>query len=401
MPLFQYQAVDTVGGRKRGEVNAANEEEAILRLSHDGLLVAKISLSRQSEPSLTVLSSKKLGLAELDRFTTELSLLLRNGVRIDRGLTVLLGNAVSAAERRFLQELLDKVRGGEALSTALRAQGALFSETYLNLVVAGEASGRLSDVFEQLAADLKYRRKLQNQIIQALTYPLVILFVCVASIVFVFNYIVPQMAPLFSNAVELPGYTKLLLSSSQWIRDYQLYVALSFPLLILTGTRLMSSRQRRDEILASLMRWPVIGGLILAVNQVQANSTLSITLASGLSVDRAFGLAAHSVQNKELKQSLIVAQERVRRGDSISAVLRGNPLYPDFSHSLIEVGEESGDLEPCFTELADRARSNFELKINQMTAILEPVLILFMGGVVGGVVVTMLLSVVSVNDIAL
>jgi type II secretory pathway component PulF len=134
---------------------------------------------------------------------------------------------------------------------------------------------------------------------------------------------------------------------------------------------------------------------------VQANSTMSITLASGLPVDRAMGLASNSVRNKELRQSLVMAQERVRRGESVSNALKGNRMYPDFAHSLIEVGEESGDLQPCFEELADRARTNFELRIAQLTSVLEPVLILFMGAVVGGVVVTMLLSVVSVNDIAI
>jgi type II secretory pathway component PulF len=165
--------------------------------------------------------------------------------------------------------------------------------------------------------------------------------------------------------------------------------------------RALKSRQRRDRVLSLLTSLPIVGGLILLVNQVQANSTLSITLASGLPVDRAFGLAAHSVRNRDLRQSLLGVQDLIRRGEPPSKALRGNPLYPDFAHSLIEVGEESGDLQPCFNELADRARSGFELRIAQFTSILEPVLILFMGAIVGGVVVTMLLSVVSVNDISL
>lgn len=400
MPHFQYHAVDMGGLRRQGEVSANSRDEAIARLSEDGLFVSKIS-ETNANPSSSLFAARKIGLAELERFTSELSLLLRNGVRIDRGLTVLLRNATSPSEARFLQEILDDVRGGEPLSKSLEGYAELFSETYLNLVRAGEASGKLSDVFAQLSADLKYRRKLHNQIIQALTYPSVILFVCIVSILFVFNYIVPQMAPLFANASELPGYTRFLLSSSEWLRETQLFIALALPGLVFVLFRLFAARSARDELLARLMNWPVIGTMVLLVNQVQANSTLSITLASGLSVDRAFGLAAQSVQNRELRQSLIQAQERVRRGDSLSAVLKGNPLYPDFSHSLIEVGEESGDLEPCFEELAERARSGFELKINQMTSILEPILILFMGAVVGGVVVTMLLSVVSVNDIAL
>ena len=400
MARYQYQGVDSGGLRTRGEINADSEGIAISELAARGLMVAKISKQVDVTPRMGFMGDK-LGLSELQRFTAELALLLRNGVRIDKGLSVLVRNTKKPAERRFLKQVLDDVRGGGALSSSIDGFPDLFSETYLNLVRAGEASGRLDDVFLQLASDLKYRKKLQNQVLQALTYPTVILFVCLLSVGFVFNYIVPQMAPLFAGSATLPGYTQFLLSASDWLRDYQLYLVLAVPIIAFSVGSAFSSRARRDRLLSYLMRWPVVGRLILLVNQIQANSTLSITLASGLTVDRAFGLAANSVQNQELRQSLVSAQERVRRGESLSGALRGNPLYPDFAHSLIEVGEESGDLRPCFDELTDRARTDFELRIAQLTSILEPVLILFMGGIVGGVVVTMLLSVVSVNDIAL
>lgn len=400
MATFQYQAVDVGGVRSDGEIVADSETIAISELALRGLMVAKISEQSGLKISSGMFKGK-LGLAELERFTTELGLLLKNGVRIDKGLAVLVRNTPNAAERRFLEQVLDGVRGGDSLSHALEGYPELFSDTYLNLVRTGEASGRLDEVFVQLARDLKFRRKLQNQVLQALTYPAVILFVCLLSVAFVFNYIVPQMAPLFAGVATLPSYTVILLSASDWLRDYQLYLLAAISAVGLMASRALRSRSRRDQVLGRLMRWPVVGRLVLLVNQVQANSTLSITLASGLSIDRAFGLAANSVRNKEIRQSLMAAQERIRQGEAPSKVLRGNPLYPDFAHSLIEVGEESGDLRPCFDELADRARTDFELRVAQLTSVLEPILILFMGGIVGGVVVVMLLSVVSVNDISL
>lgn len=400
MQTFLYTAVDADGIRTAGEVDSETQAKAISTLAERGLMVAKIRPQSSVSTNLMPVSSK-LGLAQLERFTSELGLLLKNGVRIDKGLSVLVKNTANPLEQRFLQQILDDVRGGASLSISLSNFPELFSDTYLNLIKTGEASGRLDEIFLQLTQDLRFRRKLQNQVIQALTYPSVILLVCLLSIAFVFNYIVPQMAPLFSGAAQLPGYTVLLLSVSEWFRDYQWYLLVAVILSIVLSVRAMRSRQRRDKVFSRIMSLPVIGSLVLLVNQVQANSTLSITLASGLPVDRAFGLAANSVRNKDLRQSLLGAQERIRRGESPSTVLKGNPLYPDFYHSLIEVGEESGDLHPCFSELADRARSDFELRIAQLTSILEPILILFMGAIVGGVVVTMLLSVVSVNDISL
>ena len=397
---FQYHAIDANGLRNQGEITAENQSIAVSELALRGLLVSKINENKPSNVRL-VMNRGNLGLSHLERFTTEVAMLLRNGVRIDKALSVLARNTEVSAEKRFLVELLDRVRGGESLSAALQDVPDLFSDTYINLVRAGEASGRLDDVFLQLSKDLKFRRNLQNQVLQAVTYPMVILFVCLLSIVFVFNYIVPQMAPLFSGAATLPGYTMMLLYVSEWFRNYQLYVLLGVIMAGALLVRSFRSHSRRDQLLSRLTGWPLIGGLILQVNQIQANSTLSITLASGLPIDRALGLAANSVKNREVSQSLWAAQDRVRRGDSTSSALRGNPLFPDFAHSLIEVGEEGGDLQPCFQELTDRARTEFELRVGQLTSILEPLLILFMGGVVGGVVVTMLLSVVSVNDIAL
>ena len=400
MTKFQYEDIDASGVRHRGEIESEQQSSAVSQLALRGLMVSKIAQNASFAGSLR-LTEGKLGSSQLERFTSEVAMLLRNGVRIDKALSVLVRNTKMPAEKRFLVQVLDRVRGGETLSSALKEIPDLFSDTYTNLVTAGEASGRLDDVFLQLAQDLRFKRKLRNQVVQAITYPTVILFVCVLSIAFVFNYIVPQMAPLFSGAAELPGYTLVLLGVSEWFRNYQVYLLVG---VFITGaliTNSFRSNSRRDDILGRLSRWPLVGGLILQVNQIQANSTLSITLASGLSIDRALGLAANSVKNKGICQSLSAAQDRVRRGDSTSNALRDNPLYPDFAHSLIEVGEEGGDLQPCFQELTDRARADFELRVGQLTSILEPLLILFMGGIVGGVVVTMLLSVVSVNDIAL
>jgi len=400
MPTFIYTAIDSGGVKSSGDITADSKSSGINELSARGLMVITIK-EKATEIGLHNLSRSTVGVGELERFTAELGVLLKNGVRIDRGLTVLLRNTSNPAEQRFLKGVLDGVRRGEALSQALAEFPDLFSDTYLNIVRTGEASGRLADVFMQLAEDLKFSRQLRNQITQALTYPAVIMFVCLLSVIFVFNYIVPQMEPLFAGAASLPGYTQALLATSEWFRNYQWYLLIVVALLVVMVARSFRSRSQRDRLFSRLMHWPLVGQLVLMVNQIQANSTLHTTLASGLSVDQAFALAAKSVVNRELQQSLITAQERIRRGESPSKALRGNPLYPDFSHSLIEVGEESGDLKPCFEELADRARSDFQLRIAQLTSILEPLLILVMGGIVGGVVVTMLLSVVSVNDISL
>ena len=399
MPLYRYTALNSVGGKVQGSVESPSAEGAVSQLYTQGLMVSRVELD---QPTKQFFSTKgQLDLAFLEAFTTEVALLLRNGVRIDDGLLVLRKNASTYQQRKFLGDLLKSVREGNPLSHALQSYEDLVGPNYINLIRTGELSGRLGTVFQQLADDLKYRQELKAKIVQALTYPAVISLVCVICILFVFNYIVPQLEPLFSNMASLPSYTLTLIAMSEFMAAYQWYVFASLAAIGLGLYRWLRKRESRDRVLSTITSWPLVGSMLLHVNRVQANSTLAITLASGVSVDTAVGMAARSVTNRDVQLSLLSAQEKVRRGESFSNSVRDCQLYTDFAHSLIEVGEESGDLEPCFRELTVRARSDFELKIAQMTSLLEPVLILVMGGIVGGVVVTMLLSVVAVNDVAL
>jgi type II secretory pathway component PulF len=151
-----------------------------------------------------------------------------------------------------------------------------------------------------------------------------------------------------------------------------------------------------DEILLVL---PVAKNVLLLVERIRFNTAISMMLDSGILIDRSIEMAVGSVQNKTIQQDLTAVKERVKKGETLSRALRSSTVYTDFAISLIEVGEESGDLAPVFSEVSARARGDFESWVDRMTSLLEPLLILTMGGIVGGVVVTMLLSIVSVNDI--
>ena len=399
---FRYVAYDQFGAKHEGSVESGSERQALEQLRAEGLFPAELKrlASPGSQVSLgSLFGSSQMSLADLELLTSELSILLTNGVRIDRALAVLSKAFVKPGVNAVVADLLKRVRSGEPFSECLGYHSKHFDPLYINLVRLGEASGDLARVFQRLSADLKFRRDLNSKVLQALTYPAVVLFVCVACIVFVFNFIVPQMSGLFEDAVEIPVYTAFLLATSEWFQNYQFWLlgfCIAMPLVLPRLLRQFSGSRIVDGY---LLRVPVVRHFVLLLERVRLNSSLSLMLESGVPVDKALSLASESIANSQLQHGIRVAQDKVSKGATLSQVLRLTPLFPFFSLSLIEVGEESGELSPVFAELADRARMELESWLIRLTNLLEPLLILFMGGIVGSVVITMLLSIVSVNDV--
>jgi type II secretory pathway component PulF len=401
MLRFIYEAYDVSGAKLQGEIKSIDESAAAKQLIDQNLIVVSLVKESESNEMGSFFSRNRVSAEQIEYLTTELSLLLNAGVTIDKGLGILRRNSVSPGQSRLIGHLHDAVRRGQTLSDAMAEREDVFSPLYLNLVKLGETSGNLPDIFSRLSADLKFQSELKGKVVQALIYPGVIFTVCILCIFFVFNYIVPQMSSLFEGVPEIPFYTAMLLSLSAWMINYQWYLLLCLILLfgaLYSSARSPSMSAQLDTILAGL---PGVSGMILLVERVRFNTALAMMLASGILIDRSLDMALGSVKNSQIKQTLVAARDRVKKGGQLSMALRNSPIYDDFSMSLVEVGEESGDLPSVFQEISIRARRDFEVKVDRMTALLEPALILVMGGIVGGVVVVMLLSIVSVNDVGL
>ena len=399
MESFSYQAYDAHGGRIEGTVAASSLENAQQQLKQQKLLIVSLKAVNKSTESAALFVRKNVNLDELEFITSELAILLQNGVKIDKSLSILQRNKPNGVAAKLLYELHTAVKRGSTLSQAMAEQPEVFDLLYVNLVRLGEESGDLANVFVRLSEDLKFRSELKRKIIQSLTYPIVIFGVCVLCILFIFNYIVPQMSGLFDGLPELPVYTAVLLNVSAWMRSYQWFLLIAIIVAVLAfiaAVRNPVAKRRLDEIMLTL---PLLQNSLLIVERIRFNSSLAMMLDAGISIDKALDLSAGSVKNRFLRQGLMAAKEQVKKGAGLTASLGRSPIYPDFFLSLLEVGEESGKLAPVFNEIASRSRKEFESWAEKMTSILEPLLILAMGVIVGGVVVIMLLSIVSVNDV--
>ncbi|MDP4536901.1 type II secretion system F family protein [Alkalimonas collagenimarina] len=276
MTTFQYKAYDSSGSQIQGEINSDSLEKAQLDISAQGLHLIQIQ-PKAEQFSLSFLRSDRLTLDELEFITAELSLLLRSGVKIDKCLHILARGSKNSATGRLLTQLSQAVKRGESLADALGTQPD-FDELYVNLVKMGEASGQLSEVFAGLARDLKFRKELKSKITQALTYPSVIFAVCVIAVIFVFNYIVPQMAGLFDENDMLPLYTELLLGASNWMQKYQWFL-LAGLIASAVGIKVALDKGLLSGWLDdTLTRLPVFKTAIYQIERIRFNTSMTLML---------------------------------------------------------------------------------------------------------------------------
>jgi type II secretory pathway component PulF len=402
MPQFTYEGFDQSGGKVRATVEAPSQAEAAKLAADRGVVVASVRPASSGEGwrEWLGLAERPVDLADLEFVTAELSLLLDSGVRIDRAIGILQRAGKSPAVARLLGTLAAQLKQGRQLSEAMSDHPAIFDKLYVNLVSLGEASGRLPAVFVGLAEDLAFQRDLRQKIISAATYPLVVAGVCVAALVFILNFVVPNLETLFTDTSELPWYTAMLLGASEFMREWQLPLAVVVGVVAASIYRVRHSAavvEFRDRL---LLDTPLLRDITCMVERIRFTSGLALMLGSGLSVDRALSLATGNVRHGTLRREVAAAVEKVKRGEQISIALRQTRLFPDYFASLLEVGEESGQLAKAFGEISRRSRDVFSAATLRLTTLLEPMLILVMGLIVGGVVVVMMLSITSVTEVA-
>jgi type II secretory pathway component PulF len=403
MPRYRYQAFDEIGAKVSGEIEAAGRENALGELRSRGYFPVSLvegGLEADWKSALGIARSRP-GLGDLEFLTAELSLLLDSGVRIDRALGILQRARKQGPLAGLLATLSVEVKQGRQLSEALGAMSDVFDPLYVNLVALGEASGRLPEVFRGLAEDLRFRRELRQKILSAAAYPIVVAMVCVIAILFIFNFVVPNLQTLFADASELPWYTSLLLDSAEFMQKWQWLVAAVIFLIAFLLRRFRNSPSVVDLLDGLLIETPFLKNATLTVERVRFCSGLGLMLDAGLPVDRALTLALGNVRHRALRRELAAAVEKVKRGEQLSGSLRQTRVFPDYFASLLEVGEEGGELSRVFTEIARRSRNEFSDWALRLTTLLEPLLILVMGLIVGSVVVVMMLSITSVTDIGI
>lgn len=339
--------------------------------------------------------------ADSQALSAELAVLLRAGLPIDRALKVQIDMCRKVSLRDLLQRLLATVKGGKPLSHGLEEFPEFFGGFYVNMVRSGEASGRLGEVLERLSEHLERSRQVRSAAISALTYPAILAFVAVTSIAMMLGFVVPQFEALFADMGDaLPGMTRMVIALGDLVRawGWLLFLLLIGGVLALRSwMQGVDGRRWRDR---QLLAMPLLGELVFKYELARFARTAGTLLDNGVSMLQALGIAINTVENTLVREALQTLPPTVKGGRRVSDALAESSFFSPLVIQMVRVGEESGRLDEMLLELARVYDRDVEAGIKRALTLLEPVLILIMGGVIALIIVSILMGILSVNDLA-
>ena len=397
MPLFRYKALSTTGEPLDGQMEAANADEVIVRLQDLGHLPVE---ARRADAggegfSLAALTRKaELDDAQILQFTQQLATLLGAGQPLDRALGILLDLPEAESARKVVERVREAVRGGAPLSAALEQQHGLFSRLYVSLVRAGEAGGGLQESLRRLADYLTRARELKAQVINALIYPAILAAMIAVSVVFLLLFVVPKIGELFAGLdAELQWYTVAVLFASRMLVDYWWAgLALGIAGLVVLG-RLWGQPAWRRQLDANLLRWRATGSLVGRFETARLARTLGTLLGNGVPLLAALNLGRNVLSNRVLADALDAAASEVKTGAGLGYALGRQKVFPRLAVQMIQVGEESGELDTMLMQVADTFDVETRNALQRLISLLLPVLTVVMTAVIGIIVISILLPI--------
>jgi general secretion pathway protein F len=400
MPKYYYKAVKLDGEALEGEQEAADEAALVSALQAHGLLLLEARRAGGLRARLGRTRRRRLNQKEIGLLTRQLATLIEAGMTLDRSLQVLID--LTAAEHlvRVLSDLQDRVRGGATFSSALEAQEGQFPRLYINMVKAGEAGGALDQVLDRLADYLERTAELRQTVVSALIYPSILLFVAGMSVILLLVFVVPQFTVLFEDmGAALPLPTRIVVATGDLFRNYWWAMLCVMALIAVALERWMQDDAVRSRLDARALRLPLFGDLIWKMETARLAHTLSTLLKNGLPLLSALTLAKEVVSNRKISVLLDEAGEELKHGRGLAGPLARLEALPDLALQMIRVGEESGALDAMLAKVAtiyDRETRN---SVQSMLSLLEPVLIIGLGVVVAGIIISILMAILGANEL--
>lgn len=401
MPIFEYNGFDAKGSPVKGLKEADTSKAARMSLRRDGILATDIIES--SKAGLLEPSSGKSFLSRDIRFkaftgrisqeaignaTRQLSTLLSAGVPMVESLTALIEQIDNENLKRIFSEIKSDVNEGAALATALEKH-KIFTPVYINLVRAGEASGAIEVVLERLAEFMESEAALRSKIISGTTYPAVMGLVSGGVLIYIMTSVIPQLAETLQGiGVTLPTLTRLLLAFSEFLSSFWWAILLLMGLCYLGFRRWKATVKGRAKWDAMRLKMPVIGNISRMVAMARFARTLATLLSSGVPLLKALDIVRNVVANASLERAIDDVKDAVREGEDIATPLKKSGEFPPMMTHMIAVGERTGGLEKMLSRVALTYEQRVETLVERLTSLLQPVLILTMGGVAFLIVAT-------------
>jgi general secretion pathway protein F len=404
---YCYEAFDKNGKSITGEMDAANSQAVIEHLHRLGYV--PVAADRKAANSfrlkhLTLSRARHaVSLNDIAFVTQQLCIMLRAGLPIETALSMLASLAERPGTAKFLNDLLEDMRGGSSLADAFAAQKAELPKGYIGMISAGEMGGAraLETTLDRIAEHLKRLQKMREGVFSAMLYPSIVLGMAALSIVVILVWVVPQFEPVFASAPpgSLPLSTTIVIAVAHGLRDYGLFLLLAALGLGLAVRALLKRETVRLQLDGFLLRLPKIGSLIVKAEMATFCNTLGVLLSNGVTAVPALSNAADGITNRILASAAERVVARVREGESFSIPMQEERIFPALCSKMIRIGEETGQLNPMLLKTAEIYDREVQRSTERLMTLLTPITTIVLGLIIATIIASVLSAILSINDL--
>ena len=404
MPIFVYKGFDASSGTtKKGEIEAETLKTAkgLIRQRHKVIVssIKEISVAKNGDSFLSKLTQKKVKINDISVMTRQFATLQRAHVPIDESLRALVKQVENETLSATLSDIKNLVSEGKSLGDAMGMHIDMFSKLYVNMVKAGESSGTLGLVLERLADYLENKIATRGKIFSAISYPAIMIIASGGIIVFLFVSIVPKLTKIFDSLkVTLPWYTKLMIGISEFLQNYWYLIVIACGLGFFFFKKWLATDKGRLRFDNLLLKVPIFGPLIMRINISSFTKTLSTLLNSGVDIIQSMEITRNVIANRVIADIVSEAKVAVQEGASLSSVIDKSNRFPPLVTQMMATGEKTGQLENMLGHVADAYDTEVEQKIEGMISIIEPLMIIVMGGITVSVVISMVMPMMQIMN---
>ncbi len=400
MPAFKYDALDNAGKSHQGLVEADNPRAARAQLRTQGLVpmdVQPVAPARKQ----TRWSRRAFKGAGLAVWTRQLAGLVAAGLPLERSLAALADEAEDPRQRDLMSQLKSEVNSGSPFARALATAPREFDEVYRAVVAAGEQSGALGPVLERLADDLEEQQRLRSELFGALAYPVIVCFISILAVSFLLTYVVPQVAAVFTQTRQtLPLLTRVMMGTSDLLRQWGLLLLVLVVGGFFGARQVLKQEGPRQRFDAAWLNLPLLGRLSRGYNAARFSGTLAMLAGAGVPILKALQAAAETLSNHAMRADAMDALSQVREGAPLGAALAGKKRFPGLLSMFARLGEQTGQLPDMLQRAATQLGNEVKRRAMTLATLLEPLLIVAMGGVVMLIVLSVLLPIIDMNKLA-
>jgi type IV pilus assembly protein PilC len=400
MPVYKWVGETVRGKTMKGEIEAVNEKIARAQLRRRRLTIRKIKPKPKDLFENIAFFQPKITKKDIVIFTRQFSTMINAGLPLVQGLTILAEQAENPTLRKILKRICSDVEGGDSLGEALAKHPKVFDDLFVNLVVAGEAGGMLDTVLQRLAVYIEKAEKLRSQIKGAMTYPIAVISIAILVTAVILIFVIPVFEDMFASfGSALPAPTQFVVGLSHFLKSYIHFIiiggiAFSF---IFKKYRSTKMGKRQTDMLA--LKLPLIGNVLKKSAIARFTRTLGTMIKSGVPILGALDIVAKTSGNVILEEVVLEARSSIAEGQPIAEPLSETSLFPPMVVQMISVGEATGALETMLEKIAEFYEDEVDTAVAALTSMLEPILIVFLGGTIGGMVVAMYLPIFKMASV--